>query len=390
MTFRSERIFWAISLQVAILNFYLGGFGPGQSLLRAQQHTSLTMAGLHGTAMGIASIFAGLAGPRIVHRYGRATASWMGMTIFSIGVLIFVISPPIQLTLFATLITGFGTSVVINVMITQLSHHYSRNASNAISQASGVGSIGYILGTLSAGMIARTSFNWRLGLLVVIPATLILYIFVHKVMATEHTPDPIGHERGSLNRKFWISWTGFIACISSEFAVTFWAAALLRDRVGSSAAISTISVMAVGSGMGLGRWFGPHLLGRFNLDSQLKVVMTIQFIGFATFWSSHHILLSLIGLFSVGVGLSMQFALASLRLIGFSDGRPDLAIGKSSLAAGLAIAGAPFLLGLLGDHLGISRAFILVPLLILIALATIVAIPSEQSIGQETIGQDKM
>ena len=390
MTFRGERIFWAISLQVAILNLYLGGFGPGQSLLRAQQHTSLSVAGLHGTAMGIASIFAGLVGPRIVHRFGRATTSWIGMMIFSIGVLMFVISPPIQLTLLATLITGFGTAVVINVMVTQLSHHYSRNASKAISQASGIGSVGYILGTLSAGLIARTSFNWRLGLLVVIPATLALYIFAHKVMATEHSPDPIGHERGSLNRKFWISWFGFIACISSEFAVTFWAAALLRDRVGSSAAISTIAVMAVGSGMGAGRWFGPHLLGRFILDSQLKIAMTIQFIGFATFWFSHYIFISLIGLFFVGAGLSMQFALASLRLIGFSNGRPDLAISRSSLAGGLAIAGAPFLLGLLGDHLGISRAFLLIPLLIFIAIVTIVAIPSEQSIVQETIGQDAM
>ncbi|MBI3430154.1 MAG: MFS transporter [Actinobacteria bacterium] len=383
MTFRSERIFWAVSLQVAILNLYLGGFGPGQSLLRAQQRTSLTIAGLHGTAMGIASIIAGLLGPRIVHRYGRATTSWIGMTIFSIGVLIFVFSPPIQLTLLATLITGFGTSIVVNVMVTQLSHHYSRDASHAISQASGIGSVGYVLGTMSAGMMARTPFNWRLGLLVVIPATLILYIIAHKALATEHTPDPIGHERGSLNREFWISWAGFIALISSEFAITFWAAALLRDRVGLSAAISTIAVIGVGSGMGLGRWFGPHLLRRISLDSQLKVVITIQFFGFITFWFSHDLLISLVGLFSVGVGLSMQFALASLRLIGFSDGRPDLAIGKSSLAAGLAIGGAPFLLGLLGDHLGISRAFLLVPLLIFIGLSTIVAIPSEEPTVRE-------
>ena len=208
-------------------------------------------------------------------------------------------------------------------------------------------------------------------------------------MASEHIPDPIGHERGSLNRKFWISWFGFIACISSEFAVTFWAAALLRDRVGSSAAISTISVMAVGSGMGIGRWFGPQLLGRFHLDSQLKTVIGTQFLGFAIFWFSHHILISLLGLFAVGMGLSMQFALASLRLIGFSNGRPDLAISKSSLAAGLAIAGAPFLLGIFGDHLGISRAFLLVPVLIFIAVVTVIAIPSEQSTGRKTMNPEK-
>lgn len=389
MTFKGERIFWAISLQIAVLNFYMGGFGPAQPLLRTQQHTSLAIAGLHGTAMGIASIIAGLTGPRIVHRLGRTTTSWLGMAIFCLGVFIFVISPPIQLTLFATLISGFGSSTVVNVMVTQLSHHYSRNASKAISQSSGVGSIGYILGTLTAGMIAGTSFSWRLGLLAVIPASVILYVLTHRAIATEHTPDPVGHQRGSLNRKFWISWFGFIACISSEFAITFWSAALLRDRLGSSAAVSTISIMAVGTGMGIGRWFGPNLLGRLTLDKKLLAVIALQFIGFAGLWSSHSLWFSLTSLFAVGAGLSMQFALASLRLIGFSGERPDLAIAKSSLAAGLAIAGAPFLLGVLGDHLGISRAFLLIPILIIIAMTTVIAIPSEQTFGQETIRQDK-
>ncbi len=74
--------------------------------------------------------------------------------------------------------------------------------------------------------------------------------------------------------------------------------------------------------------------------------------------------------------MSMQFALASIRLIGLSDNRPDLAIGKSSLAAGIAIGGAPFLLGVLGDSVGISRAYIMVPILIAIAMAIIVKVPS--------------
>ena len=72
----------------------------------------------------------------------------------------------------------------------------------------------------------------------------------------------------------------------------------------------------------------------------------------------------------------MQFALASIRLIGLSDNRPDLAIGKSSLAAGLAIGGAPFLLGVLGDNLGISRAYVMVPTLITIAMVIIATVPS--------------
>jgi fucose permease len=80
-----------------------------------------------------------------------------------------------------------------------------------------------------------------------------------------------------------------------------------------------------------------------------------------------------------GLGISMQFALTSLRLISHSDGRPDLAIGRSSLAAGLAIGGAPFLLGVLGDQYGISRAYLMVPVLILIAVAIVIIVPAQMS-----------
>ncbi|MEN9411850.1 MAG: hypothetical protein RIQ92_287, partial [Actinomycetota bacterium] len=47
-----DSFFWTIALQTVVVNFFLGGFGPAQPLLRADQGTSLTIAGLHGTAMG--------------------------------------------------------------------------------------------------------------------------------------------------------------------------------------------------------------------------------------------------------------------------------------------------------------------------------------------------
>ena len=87
--------------------------------------------------------------------------------------------------------------------------------------------------------------------------------------------------------------------------------------------------------------------------------------------------ISLLSLFVIGLGISMQFALSAIRLVGFSDNRPDLAVGKSSLGAGIAIAGAPFLLGFLGDNFGISRAYIMVPVLIVIAFILIKLTPSQ-------------
>ena len=377
-TFQRDRFFWIVATQTAIINFYLGGFGPAQSLLRADQGTSLTIAGLHGTAMGVASIAAGYANPHLAHRFGRAKSQWIGLGIFLVGLFLFVISPPVILTIPATLITGFGTSMVINTMLSSMSHHYGKAAEVAIPQANGVASIGFVTGTALIGTIASLypSF-WRLGLLLAIPVAVILVLVGREKEAEEHVPDESGPQSGKMSAKFWLAWLGFVACISSEFATSFWSAALLKDRVGSSAAISTVAIVALGTGMGVGRWYGGLVLKNFKLDNQLLGLVALQFIGFVAFWLSHSMIISLICLFVIGLGISMQFALSAIRLVSFSDNRPDLAIGKSSLAAGIAIAGAPFLLGFLGDNFGISRAYIMVPVLIAIAFIIIKLTPSQ-------------
>ena len=377
-TFQRDRFFWVVATQTAIVNFYLGGFGPAQSLLRADQGTSLTIAGLHGTAMGVASIAAGYANPHLAHKYGRAKSQWIGLGIFLVGLFLFVISPPVILTIPTTLIAGFGTSMVINTMLSSMSHHYGKAAEVAIPQANGIASVGFVTGTALIGTIASLYPNfWRLGLLLAIPVALILVLVGREREVGKYVPDESGPQSGKMSGKFWLAWFGFVACISSEFATSFWSAALLKDRVGSSAAISTVAIVALGTGMGVGRWFGGLVLKNFKLDNQLLGLVALQFVGFAAFWLSHSMIISLICLFIIGLGISMQFALAAIRLVGFSNNRPDLAIGKSSLAAGIAIAGAPFLLGFLGDNFGISRAYIMVPVLIAIAFIIIVLTPSD-------------
>ena len=377
-SFQRDRFFWVVAVQTAIVNFYLGGFGPAQSLLQEDQKTSLTIAGLHGTAMGVASIFAGWANPRIAHRFGRSKSSWIGLSIFIAGLTLFVVSPPVYITIPATLITGFGVSVVINSMLTKMSAHYGKSAEVAIPQANGIASVGFVIGTALIGTIAIAFPTlWRLGLLLALPVTIILFLVGKEKNEVDHVPDEEGPQGGKLSRNFWIAWFGFVACISSEFATSFWAAALLKERVESTAAISTVAIVALGTGMGVGRWYGGLLLKNLKLDTQLLSVIAMQFVGFLGFWLSHNMVISLVCLFAVGLGISMQFALSSIRLIGLSDGRPDLAIGRASLAAGTAIAGAPFLLGILGDKFGISPAYIMVFVLIAIAFVIVKVVPSK-------------
>jgi predicted MFS family arabinose efflux permease len=377
-TFQRNGQFWLLALQVATVNFFTGGFGPSQALLREDQGTSLGIAGLHGTALGIAAIVAGGLNSKLVHRYGRSNTTWIGLTVFSVGIAFFVFAPPVQLTLLATLIAGFGTSVVINNVNTAGSHAFAERSHTAVAQLNAIAIAGFVTGNFIVGSTANVVRDqWRLGLLITIPFALALFIKGRKFEPDSHVPDESGPQRGKLSKGFWFSWTGFFISISAEFATTFWSASLISDRTDASAAISTLAVIAFGTGVGTGRWYAGRLLKRFHADEQLKLALTLQFVAFGFFWSSHILVLSLITLFFVGLGISVQFPLFTLRMVAFSEGRPDLAIGKSSIAAGIAIASSPLLLGILGDNFGISRAYIMVPVLIALGFAMVLFSPSK-------------
>ena len=381
---KHDAFFWTIALQGTSVNFFLGAFGPSQPLLRADQGTSLTIAGLHGTAMGVASIMAGLSNSHLVHRFGRSSTGWIGLFIFSLGLIGFVAAPRVELTILAALVAGFGISVVINNFVTSLTGHFGKQSAVALTQANAIGSLGYVIGTLTVGLVADSFRDqWRIGILAVLPFVLYLFFFRRIKDEQVHVPHEDGPQGGKLSGHFWISWLGFFACIASEFAISFWAAALIRDRTDATPAIATLAVVAFGSGMAIGRWYGPLLLKQWEIDTQLKIFIATQFIGFASLWFSHNLAISFFALLVTGIGVSSQFTLSSLRLIGLSDGRPDLAMGKNSLAAGGAIGLSPFVLGVLGDHLGISRAYLMVPVLMVIAYAVIQFIPSHAEPAHE-------
>ena len=76
----------------------------------------------------------------------------------------------------------------------------------------------------------------------------------------------------------------------------------------------------------------------------------------------------------------MQFALSTLRLLRFGASKPDLAIGKASWGAGLAIALSPLFLGFLADKFGIINAFLMVPAIVICAFVIVVLLPSAHEV----------
>jgi predicted MFS family arabinose efflux permease len=377
LKYRRDKIFWLVALQTGAFGIFMGGFGPALPLLQEDQGTSGAIAGLHGTALGIASIIAGYLNAPLAHKFGRYKSIWLGLIIFNMGAMSFIALPEYWQTIPAILIAGIGLSITVNNSMMYLSSHYKSNSARAVSQANGVNSSFVLIGNFIIGTIAGTQFSWRLGLLICLPFAITLYLIMGRHHNPEHIPDESGPQRGSLPLKYWVSWIGLMFCIAAEFAIAFWAAALLREKTGLSAAISTTMVLAFPLGMMIGRWFGTYIFPNLDIDARLKMIITLQGFSFLVFWISESPFTSFIALFIVGLGTSMQFALSTLRLLRFGHEKPDLAMGKSSLSAGIAIGLSPLFLGYLADVFGIVRGFLLVPVFILIAFSIVTLLPSK-------------
>ncbi|MFM8897397.1 MAG: MFS transporter [Actinomycetota bacterium] len=381
--YKRDKVFWLAALQTGAFGIFMGGFGPALPLLQEAQGTSGAVAGLHGTAIGVASIVAGAFNAHIVHRFGRITTVWIGLITFNIGALGFVIFPHPWQTILSIFIAGIGLSITINNTFMKLSIHFAENSARATSQANGVNSAFTLLGNFIIGVIASSTFSWKLGLLLCIPFTIVLYLLLGRQEEYEYIPEESGRQKGSLSVKYWISWVGMSFCIAAEFAVAFWAAALLRERTDISAAAATTLVLAFPLGMMMGRWFGTYLLPQLDIDERLKLIVAIQGLSFLVFWGSRNVIASFIALFFVGFGTSMQFALSTLRLLRFGSNKPDLAIGRASWGAGLAIALSPLILGSLADTFGIVSAFLMVPAIVVCAFVIVVLLPSASEVEKK-------
>ncbi len=353
----------------------MGGFGPAIPLLQADQGTSGAVAGLHGTALGLASIFAGFLNARLVHRFGRYQSAWIGIALFLLGALFFITFPLPYQTIAAIFVAGIGVTTAIANTVTYLTGHYGELAPRAVSQNNGITSLFSLVGTVTIGLIASTAISWRFGLIACFPFAALIYFTMGRSHSPEHIPDLDGHQRGSLPKRFWWSWIGLVFTIGTEFAIIFWAAALLRERTGTSPSLSTTLVLAFALGMFIGRWFGTYVKPTLGIDERLRAFLALQLFGFLIFWESEIIFTSFIALFLVGLGTSMQFTLTTLRLLNFGEGKTDLAMGYVALASGIAIAGSPFILGAFADEVGITSAFLLVPLFIATAFAIVFAVP---------------
>ncbi|MEV0390737.1 MFS transporter [Nonomuraea sp. NPDC050643] len=361
-----DRPTWLIYLQLCTFSTYLYGVSAALPLLRADQRTSATVAGLHGTAMALGTIAAGFVLPLLTRRLGRRATSWIGLAGMNAGLLMILPSDALPLTLLGYGVSGGFSSILLYTAMAALSDHHGPAGPAALSEANAVGVVVGMAVTFALSVVAQTTLGWRATLLLTPVASVLLALAMGRVWPGGRTADAGGGTAvpGRPGWRFHLAGSVLFCCVALEFTFNLWAADLFAARTGIGAAAAATGLTAFVAGLAVGRFAGTQLALRLPLAPLFVCALVVTFAGWLVFWLSTEPALSYVGLAICGLGASLNFPLAMAALIAGSGGRADLAAAASPIWAGAAMAVGPLALGALADGFGTWKAFLMAPVLI--------------------------
>lgn len=361
-----DRGTWLAYLQLAAYGYFLYSFTPTVPLLGQDEGVSRAIAGLHGTALAVGAVLAGLLGPTLVRRLGRTRLLAISVLVLGLGTLSYASVPVLAVTLTSAVLAGTFGSLVVNTTSTALSARHGAAGPAALSEANAMAAAMGVAGPAIVGGFVALGWGWRPAMWLVAGFAGLLALVARRVESGPVAAEPAA-PTGAMPRGFWPTWTVLVLCVAVEFAITIWSSQLVREHAGLSTGAATAAVTAVIAGMTLGRALGGRLTRGRAPEGLLLLTVLVALTGFALAWVGTTPLVAIAGLFVVGLGIALQFPLNIARLIAVSDGRADRAVARSSLGVGMAIAVAPFALGALSDRVGVHTAFLVVPGLLVAA-----------------------
>lgn len=386
-SFRRDRFTYSLYTISLSWSWFLYAFGPTTPLIQTELNVSRTQVGLISTMMALGTVCVGLGLSPMILRLGRRTMMISGASLVIAGVVILGLAHSLPLVLLGALVASLGGSTVITAAQPALGAYHHEAGSAAITEVNAAGSGLGLMAPLVVGAMVAAGFGWwpavALAALIAVagvflvrrlPAVPALSGRATRVLdddlAVDSEPRPVPTRK--FTKVFWAFMVALVLASAIESCTTYWVADLLRTQTAASGALATGAVSALVGGMFVSRMvLGPISL-RKAPEKLLIVCYAIAFIGWAVFWTATSPVMGILGLAIGGLGYGGHYPLAVSLVLRASNGRPDQAMSKAALFGGLAGATLPFLLGALADRLGTHSAFLVVPVLMAVAVGSLV------------------
>jgi predicted MFS family arabinose efflux permease len=254
-----------------------------------------------------------------------------------------------------------------------LSDHQQEHRHVALAESSVVSSVIGGIVPATVGLSQRLGFGW--GGASIIPVALLGLLAAR----FRGTPVPEAHDHATpvidrrpgppLDRTFWAFWLTLVFTDAFEFGLIFGAAVLLEYR-GMSQAGAATALSLLFWGMIVGRFTGSRLVRRISPIRLLRLTFALAAVGIVAHWLSPVLILSLIGLFLAGIGISNLYPLTTSLGLQAAASNSSAAGSRLSLATGVSMLISPLLFGILTDLADIRVAFAAEPFFLVIAIVT--------------------
>lgn len=364
---------------MGLFGWFLYTLGPSLALLRDETGMSRTASSLYTITSAIGGIIAGLLVATIVKKCGRGWLLRGGSLLLALGIALFISGGPLAVTVFGPFFSAAaGAGCVVGVSAF-LSAQQKRAADAAITESNTVAAMLGIMGPLALGAAATWLGGWRISLSLLVISLVLLEIVRGRSLQPYRLDDiPRINAEGTVRRLPTLTWWAMLVVIFTsgiEMSYIFWSTDLLATRGGLETAAAAAGLSAVLVGVLVGRASGSWLVERLDTERVLFGALIVLGLGFIVSWIFPHPVMILIGLFIVGMGLSVQFPLGMSRAMRASAGQADKTGGYVSAGIGVAAAGIPFLLAVLSDSVGVHQAFLVVPVLLITAMVLLKITP---------------
>lgn len=360
---------WYAYLLLGYFTYLISIQGNILPFLKAELELSYRAVSLHTSVIAIGLIVVGLFGERFSQRFGRRAAFRVGVAGSAAAVLLLCLSPVAWASIASCALFGLFGGLVPMTVNAVLSDLHGARREVAFTEANAVAYAFAIMAPVLAGLCVWLGFNWRAVIVVGAAVGIAILLRFFRVALPEVDRHAV-MDRARLPTAFWLHSAALGFGVALEFSVLLWAPAYLEQVVGLEPTSAAIGAAAFFLAMLAGRIGGTGLVHIVPARTLFFAACATTLAGFAAYWGAAEPIVVLIGLFIVGLGVSLTFPL----LLGFAMNAAAPASGLAAtrlmLAPALAIMFGPPLLGSLADGLGLGIAQLMTPVLAILMLGS--------------------
>lgn len=383
-----DRVTVALYASFVTWGWFVYSFPPAVPLLADELGITRAQAGLHGTALAVGTIVSGALNSWLAIRLGRRRVLVLGALVVAVGVAGLTLGASLAVTLPAAFVTALGGSLTISASQAALAVHHGESSAAAVTEANGVAALAGIVAPLVLGGVVAAEHGWQPAVAVAVPLAVVAAALQGSLPGRgalgvpERTPVRPAGSRAGFSRAFWLFWATLVGVVAIENATTYWSTDLLRTQTGATSGVAAGSLTALVGGMCVSRFVVGRLALRRSAPQLLLVAFGVAAAGWLVLWNATTAPVAIVGLVIAGLGYGAHYPLSIALVMGASEGRPDQAQARGTLAVGVALGVAPFLLGALADRFGTHTAFLLVPVLIAAGtVALLLGVRAERRLG---------